>query len=84
MAEYTCYEQDAPVIDQRRRDIAAKTIEHLLHDGHFRRLEDAYGPITVHWFDVKSAGDYAVDRLAGVEVFETVRDPGEPGDGHEA
>ena len=81
MAEYTCYEQDAPVIDQRRREIAAKTIERLLKDYHFRRLEEAYGPIEVHWFALKGAADYAADRVAGFEVFETVKDPGEPGDG---
>jgi hypothetical protein len=78
---FTCFEQDAPVIDQRRRDIAAKTVERLLKDYHFRRLEDAYGPITVHWFALKSAADYAADRIVGSEVFETVTDPGEPGDG---
>jgi hypothetical protein len=81
MVEFTCYEQDAPVIDRRRREIAAKTVERLLHDAHFRRLEDAYGPIRVHWFAEKSAADYAADRIAGFSVFETVTDPGEPGDG---
>jgi len=79
--EYVCFEQDAPVIDQRRRDIAAKTVERLLKDSHFRRLEDAYGPIRIHWFREKSAADYAADRVAGFEFFETVKDPGERGDG---
>ena len=78
MAEYTCYEQDAPVIDQRRREIAAKTVERLLKDYHFRRLEDAYGPIRVHWFTEKSASDYAADRIAGFEFFETVKGVWEP------
>ena len=79
--EYVCFEQDAPVIDQRRRDIAAKTVERLLKDYHFRRLEDAYGPIRIHWFADKSASDYAADRIAGFSVFETVKDPREPGEG---
>jgi hypothetical protein len=81
MVEFTCWEQDAPAIDRRRREIAAKTVERLLRDSRFRRLEDAYGPITVHWFAEKSAADYAADRMAGFSVFETVTDPGEPGDG---
>jgi hypothetical protein len=81
MAEWVCYEQDAPVIDQRRRDIAAKTVERLLKDYRFRRLEDAYGPIRIHFFREKSAADYAADRIAGFSGFETVMDPGETREG---
>jgi hypothetical protein len=78
MADYSCWEQDAPVIDQRRREIAAKTVERLLKDHRFRRLEEAYGPIRVHWFTEKSASDYAADRIAGFEFFETVKGAWEP------
>jgi hypothetical protein len=79
--EYVCFEQHAPSIDRRRIDIAEGTIKRLLGDYHFRRLEDAYGPIRIHWFREKSAADYAADRVAGFEFFETVKDPAERGDG---
>jgi hypothetical protein len=72
--EYVCFEQRAPSIDRRCIDIAEGTIKRLLKDYHFRRLESAHGPITIHWYRVKTAADRALELGTGFEQ-ETVTTP---------
>jgi hypothetical protein len=65
---YACFDQHAPSIDQHRIDLAEKTIARLLKDGHFRGLESASGPISIHWFREKTARDRVLEHAAGMEL----------------